>query len=99
MSTKKRWAHTGLAGCVSKSRARATGTLVGIYNAEQADMCTEGGPWVTVCEPHGQILSHENLRMARMYAPHPGWWCWDCQKAESGLGHSLDALRAAGGEL
>ena len=77
MRTARRYAHKGRLGCVSLTRSRMHGVMVGIYRAEQADLCTEGGDWATVCEDHGQICNHLTLRTARWHGPACNW-CEDC---------------------
>ena len=45
----KEYHHNGLAGCVQQRKARATGTLVGVYHGEQSGMeCDPDYPWITV---------------------------------------------------
>lgn len=70
------------AGLVSWRRARSTGTQVGVYHGETADLDTDGGenPWSTVCEPHGGVVSHPTRRLAMLHAPHPEDWCPTCQE-------------------
>jgi hypothetical protein len=72
--------HNDIKGCVSQSRSRASGAVIGIYHAEQAALDPEGGPWVTVCEDHGCLCNHETLALAKQ---HAGWpeWCADCSEA------------------
>ena len=69
---------TDLAGLIESKRRRATGTVVSIYRAEEADLDPEGGPYVTVCEDHGTICNHETLTLARQHAPYAEW-CENCQ--------------------
>jgi hypothetical protein len=54
------------------------GGHVGVYDGREADMDTGGGRWQTVCEPHGGIISHRTLKLAREHAPHPDEWCEWC---------------------
>lgn len=72
----------GLAGCVTQRRARTTDRLVGVYHAEQAGLCTEGGAWVTVCEEHGTTCSHRTLALACEHSAEPSGWCADCAEQE-----------------
>jgi hypothetical protein len=70
----------GRAGCVQLRRARSTGTLVGVYDGEQAGLDTDDGasPWSTVCEEHSTCVSHRTLALARDHAAAPEGWCEDC---------------------
>lgn len=67
------------AGCRQLCRSRKTGTMVGIYNADEAGLDSDEGryPWVTVCEDHGTLVNHSTLRDARWHAPSVDW-CEDC---------------------
>ena len=75
----KLYCKNDLAGCVQQQRARSTGSLVGVYNNAQADMCQEAGPWSTVCEKHNTIAGHPALSLAREMAGCPEEWCDTCQ--------------------
>lgn len=66
------------AGLRSWHKSRATGTYVGVYDGIPAGMDTDGGRWQTVCEPHGGIISHQTLELARGHAPRPDQWCEYC---------------------
>jgi len=74
----KRYLFRGFAGCV-EIRTRHNGVKVGVYKADQADLCTEGGPWVTMCEAHRNLVNHQTLREAMAAARHPEVWCPNCQ--------------------
>jgi hypothetical protein len=50
------------AGLRSWTKARQTGTTVGVYDGEEAGMDTTGGRWQTVCEEHGNVCSHLTLK-------------------------------------
>lgn len=56
-------------------KARSTGRYVGVYDGAEADLDTAGGRWQTICEDHGQICSHDTLRVARYMASAPEEWC------------------------
>lgn len=71
-----------LAGCRQLRRCRSTGTMVGVYEAEEAHLDPAGGRWVTVCEDHGYVCNHETLALARWHASEPITWCAGCQAAE-----------------
>jgi hypothetical protein len=82
MHKVREYGFNNLAGCVSQSRSRITGTLVGIYHGEQSGMESDPDvPWVTVCEAHNTLVGHPSLRLARHHAPDPTGWCQDCQAA------------------
>jgi hypothetical protein len=69
------------AGLRQLTRARGTGTLVGLYDGEEAGLDTGGGRWQTVCEEPGherQICSHMTLRLALSFASCPEEWCEVC---------------------
>lgn len=68
----------GLAGCVTQKIVRRTGTLVGIYVAAQADLDETSGPYVTVCEVHGNLVNHESAYLARYHMIDPTMWCAEC---------------------
>lgn len=76
----KSYHFNGLTGCVVQRKARSTGTLVGLYNGEQADLDTDGGtaPWSTVCEVHGTVISHSSRKLAESHLSSPQDWCEDC---------------------
>lgn len=76
----KRYAANGLAGCVEQRRVRQTGTLVGVYHAEQAGLDPTAGAWATSCEAHGSILAHASLNLARSHAADPCGWCEQCRE-------------------
>lgn len=77
----KQYAFKGLEGCVVQSRARTTGTLVGLYHGQQSgiEMDPET-PWVTVCEEHGSCVCHETLALAKSWLADPAGWCEDCRE-------------------
>jgi hypothetical protein len=67
------------AGCRILRVAQSTGTLVGLYQASEADLDVEAGDWATVCEDHGGIVYHPKLRFAQEALSHPDEWCPTCQ--------------------
>jgi hypothetical protein len=78
--TVKEYRFNGLAGCVTQWTCRATGTLVGLYHSMQAEMESDPElPWSTVCEVHGTLVSHTNLRNAR-FTRDPTDFCDDCRE-------------------
>ena len=70
------------AGCRVLRRARSTGTLVGLYDAEPAGFDSDGGRWATVCETHGYLVYHETRTVAESHLSHPEEWCAVCQGEE-----------------
>jgi hypothetical protein len=66
------------AGLREWRKNRVTGTFVGVYDGRAADMDTDAGRWQTVCEPHGTIISHPTLALARYHAASPDEWCEKC---------------------
>ena len=70
------------AGLRQWTKSRQTGTHVGVYDGEAAGMDTDGGRWQTVCEEHGNVISHATLALARAFAPIPSEWCDRCSGAE-----------------
>lgn len=56
-------------------RVRSTGTSAYLEYAPHTD---ETQPWLTVCETHGGVCSHETRRLASDFLRHPEEWCEDC---------------------
>lgn len=76
---RRQYGYDGLAGCVSRHRSRQTGTLIGIYNAEQAGLDSEGDAnWYTLCEDHGESIAHRTLHLAKDFSAVPAEWCEAC---------------------
>ncbi len=74
----KRYSAEGLAGCVEQKKCRATGHLMGLYAADQAELEDDPEfPWAVVCEEHGTILRAESMRLARAHMSRPEW-CEAC---------------------
>lgn len=76
----KQYNMAGRAGCLQLRKAQSTGTLVGIYNSDQAGLNTESGTWSVVCEEHGAILGCEKQGDARAQAADPQGWCEGCRQ-------------------
>ena len=70
------------AGLRQWTKSRQTGNYVGVYDGKLAGMDTDGGRWQTVCEPHGNVISHKTLELALPFAPVPKEWCDRCAGAE-----------------
>jgi hypothetical protein len=81
----RQYEHRGLAGCVVTRTNRATGSQVSVYNAQQADLCADGGAWVTVCETHSNTVGHSTLRLALSHLGDPAGWCEDCPDSGPGF--------------
>ncbi|WP_247391731.1 hypothetical protein [Ralstonia pseudosolanacearum] len=77
----RQYDFNGLAGCVEQRRSRLTGTLAGLYEAEQSGMDPEAGRWVTVCEDHSSCVNHATLAAARAHLADPSMWCDACRDA------------------
>lgn len=67
-----------MAGRVTTKKCRATGYKVTVARADDLDLCSEGGKWVTVCEEHGSICNHDTRKLADEHAAWPAW-CEECQ--------------------
>ena len=74
----KFYAYKNLAGCVTQRKSHESGGLVGLYHAKQAEVVADN-PWITVCEIHGQMVSHMNLQLAYKELPRPSSWCSACR--------------------
>lgn len=78
----KEYNFKGLAGCVGQAKSRVTGTLVGLYHADQAGLEDDPStPWATVCEEHHSIVCHPTLATAKEHASDPTGWCDACREA------------------
>lgn len=75
----KTWNHAGREGCVSLTKSRQTGLLIGVYHGLQSGMESDPDtPWVTVCEAHSNLVGHATLAIARSWAAEPVTWCETC---------------------
>lgn len=68
------------AGYRSAHFARETGTLVVVYRDEDADPTQ---PWISLCDDHGQLVSHDTLALAQSHASNPLGWCEICNGQDS----------------
>lgn len=82
----KLYDFNGLAGCVVQRRSRTTGHIVGLYEAEQAELDASSGRWATICEAHGHIVNHDTLRLALSHLGDPAGWCEACMAEENERG-------------
>lgn len=80
------------AGCKALRICRSTGTLVGLYEAEPANLDTDDGAWATVCETHGSIVMHRTRTTAESHLSHPEEWCDECR--EPGEEENYENVRA-----
>lgn len=81
---EKQYEFNGYAGCVTQRTSRATGTLVGVYRADQAGIDADPeAPWAVVCESHNTILTVATLMLAKA-STDPRDWCDDCRAAHGG---------------
>lgn len=71
------------AGLRQYRRARSSGAFIGVYDGIEAGMDTGGGRWQTLCEDHGNIISHATLALAQAHATEPEEWCEGCRGAQA----------------
>lgn len=67
------------AGCILLRKSRESGTVAGVYRADEAGI--DGGKWATVCEDHGTILTTDTREQAVYAAAHTASFCDDCRGA------------------
>lgn len=72
------------AGLRDWRKARSSRTHIGVYDGIEAGMDTFAGRWQTMCEEHGNIISHETLALARSHASVPEDWCEGCRDIVDG---------------
>lgn len=76
----KKYSFNDLAGCVVQRKARQTGTLVGVYNSEQAGLDDDPAcSWSCVCEFHSTLVGHSSLKKALGWSVEPESWCEFCR--------------------
>lgn len=67
------------------TRNRETGRPVTVGHGEDLALdFTDDGPWYTICDDHGYLISHTSMRLARAHGSDPLGWCEDCM-VEAGL--------------
>lgn len=87
----------GIAGLHRRTRARITGTIVGLYDAARAGIEVEPTtPWATVCEDHSTSVCHENQGLALKALADPSSWCDFCR---NGIAAGTPELRARARKL
>lgn len=72
------------AGLRSIAVRRSTGTLVGVYQAQEAGLedDADAGRYATVCEPHSRLVLHDTRQLAEDHATCPEGWCGVCSGSE-----------------
>lgn len=84
------------AGLVERRRCRLTGFEVGLYNGLESGIDSDAdSPWVTMCEEHGNLVSHRTLRLARSHMVVPEW-CEECQKLMTAREEAQKTLKKVG---
>ena len=67
----------------ARSRARSTGTVIEIVDADHPDAPigrgAGDGRWVTLCDLHQESCHHDTLTLARRFAATPQEWCEKCR--------------------
>ena len=67
---------------VQRRRARETGTVVLVIDNRDRSFDDSEDPWFTLCDDHGNFVSHATRRLAVWHAPNPLGWCETCMDAE-----------------
>lgn len=67
-------------GLIQRRQTKDTGVTVSVYEAAKGGYCTDGGPYVTICEEHSTICNHDTLKLALAHAPYCEW-CEECMDA------------------
>lgn len=60
---------------------RETGTMVSVGRTLE-DFGIEHEPnegWMTLCEDHGNLVTHKTRQLAEWHAPSPSGWCDKCR--------------------
>jgi hypothetical protein len=84
---ERAWLRTEMAdrvGCLALRRNRESGTVVGLYLANEAGI--ESDPrlrYATVCETHDTVVCHERKTDAAYWLRHPKTWCEFCQDPDA----------------
>ena len=65
---------------VKISKARSTGTRVGLIDNRDQKYCMDGAPWEIVCMDHGGTLGSHSRRRASSWMSAPEEWCDVCQE-------------------
>lgn len=61
-----------------KRKCRETGHFV-ILAAPGIEADVDEG-WLTICDKHSSVCSHETRKLAEGWLSHPLHWCGGCQK-------------------
>jgi hypothetical protein len=64
---------------VIRRRNRQTGTYITIGRSADLGLDPNGG-WLTICEKHDFIISHDTKGMAVWHSPDPLGWCEGCME-------------------
>jgi hypothetical protein len=66
-------------GVVQERTARQTGTTVLVIDNRDKQF-SAAGEWLTLCDDHGGICSHDTRKLAAAWASDPEGWCPRCQE-------------------
>lgn len=77
----KQYALHGIAGLAERRRNRSTGSLMGLYAAQQSPDYDTEDPWMVVCETHGAMVSAPTKALAHESMAYP-LWCEECSGAD-----------------
>jgi hypothetical protein len=72
---------TTYAGYRRHTTSRASGAVIVLLDAAEANLSTHGGRWVTICDTHGGACNHDTQYDARNWMAEPHGWCPDCARA------------------
>lgn len=79
------------AGYVASLRNPTSGGWCVIYKADEAELDSHGGNWITTCEVHGTLCNHTSLKLARASMKSPDF----CEACESIRQHSAEDSKRA----
>ena len=70
-----------LAGYRAHTKARSTGVIVILVDAESQGINVEdGGKWALICDDHGSLLQDDKQSNLRGWLAHPEDWCEECRE-------------------
>lgn len=87
----------GEKGLVHRSKNQRSGSMIGIYIAEQAGLDASSGPWAARCETHGAQANYDSRRTVFRGAAIPTW-CESCQQIMEQGGKPAPEPKAAKGQ-
>ena len=67
-----------MANIVQERTVRQTGTTVLVIDNRDKQFSADG-KWLTLCDDHGGICSHDTRKLAAAWASDPEGWCPYCQ--------------------